>query len=812
MFLAVLVWAAVACSVSAEDWLPAPALAIDDAAEDIAPLPDSIDAEAVEAGGWRCTIRFRAPSDAERVVISGSFNGWDRQANPMKGPDAAGYWRATLDLPAGVHQYKFVVDDEHWYDDPVNHDRTPDGFGGFNSHMRLGRLTLMERSDAQLGDGDIAMVGLEHRPDLPLYLQAVSMSELLLRYRTLARDVEHISVAVRGEGLRPMARVSTGPLFTYWEAHVPVATSERAPKVRNLKYTFLLEDGDARACDPFVYNHSYTSRSVFETPEWAKHAIWYQIFPDRFRNGNTGNDPEHTRPWTSEWFAPSPWEQADGADFYEYAFDRFYGGDLAGIEARLPYLKELGVNALYLNPVFYSPSNHRYDVSSYVHIDPVLGVGDDYSDIVVEEEALAPNSWRWTESDQRFRDFVAKAHDMGFKVIVDLVLHHTGDQHPAYLDVATHGKLSPFADWYDVVAWEPEFACAKWANVPEMPSLATNYNGFAAPAVRQHFFDITQRWMDPDGDGDPRDGVDGWRLDVPNEVPLPFWAEWRRHVKRINPDAFITGEIWRRADQWLDGHHFDAVMNYQFAKTAIRWIINQKDKLSASAAAAELAELRLVYPNEATYALQTLVDSHDTDRLASMAQNPDRIYDTRNRVQSDNPDYDNSKPSAAAYARARLVVLLQMTYVGAPMIYYGDEVGMWGADDPSNRKPMLWSDLGEYAKPEENTVMAEQFEFYKRVIALRQAHSALRIGSFKTLLTDDDKDIWAFARVDDQESVVVVLNASDAAQEIAIPVPPDAPAAWTAIFGAEGVVTADDGVLTAQAPACGGVIYQAAAR
>ena len=231
--------------------------------------------------------------------------------------------------------------------------------------------------------------------------------------------------------------------------------------------------------------------------------------------------------------------------------------------------------------------------------------------------------------------------------------------------------------------------------------------------------------MDPNGDGDPSDGIDGWRLDVPMEVAMPFWDRWCAHVKSINPDAYLTGEVWDRADAWVNGERFDAVMNYVFARAAIEWIGHDRRKITASELDRRLSELRLAYPLETTQCMMNLADSHDTDRLVSMMLNPDRGYDQENREQT-NRGYDNSKPGEVHYRRARLMALLQMTYIGAPMIYYGDEVGMWGPDDPSNRKPMLWKDLQPYAKSRENRVDEEHLDHYRRLGALRRENPALR--------------------------------------------------------------------------------------
>ena len=303
--------------------------------------------------------------------------------------------------------------------------------------------------------------------------------------------------------------------------------------------------------------------------------------------------------------------------------------------------------------------------------------------------------------------------------------------------------------------------------------------------------------MDPDGDGDPRDGVDGWRLDVPNEVPIAFWNHWCAYVRSINPDAYIVGEIWERADQWLDGRTFDAVMNYEFAKPAIRWVIDRRNKIAASALDAALAQLRLAYPAECTYSMMNLLDSHDTDRVASMAKNPDRTYNQKNREQEGDP-YDATKPGPADYARQRLLALLQMTYVGAPMVYNGDEVGMWGSNDPNNRKPMLWEDLMPYQDAQEAPDM-EMFAHYRAVIALRHAHPALRTGSFRTLLVDDAQDVWSFVRAGGGEEVLVALNASDRPATVDLSAAGDG---WQDAYGTAGF--ADDGVRKATVPAVGG--------
>lgn len=544
----------------------------------------------------------------------------------------------------------------------------------------------------------------------------------------------------------------------------------------------------------------------FQPPEWAQHAIWYQIMLDRFRNGNPDNDPDRVRPWTSEWFTPSPWEGRHGREFYESAYRRYYGGDLDGLERQLPYLRDLGVNALYLTPIFKAASYHKYNQTSYIHIDDHFGTKGDYDKVAAQEDLLDPSTWQWTESDRRFLKFLRVAHSMGFRVIIDGVFNHVGTAHPAFQDVVAKRTASRYARWFDITLWGP-LSYRGWWDHAELPVFKKAPEGYAAPEVRQHIFDITRRWMAPDGDVSA--GIDGWRLDVPNEVPLPFWLEWCPFVRSINPQAYITGELWRRADEWLDGRSFDAAMNYEFARAVVAWVFDRRQKISVHEFDRRLAELRQAYPPAITRVVQNLMNSHDTDRLASMAFNPDRPYNELNRPQAEGVHYNNAKPSADAYARARLAAFIQMTYIGAPMIYYGDEVGMWGAADPTCRKPMLWKDLEPYERPEENHVMDEQLEHYRRIIALRNAHPVLRTGAFETLLCHDQADVWAFLRGDGGEQAVVAINASHESRIIAIPLPAGSPEHWNVVYGTPRVVQVSNGALPVEIPPLDGIVLSA---
>ncbi|MFT7677028.1 MAG: cyclomaltodextrinase [Planctomycetota bacterium] len=745
------------------------AVAFERPPEESGELPESVSAEPA-SGAWRVTFCLPSSTSADEIHLVGGFNGWDAHGTAFR-RESDGQWRVSVNLGSGVHAYKFVYDGARWERDTSNGDHQPDGLGGENSMLRLGHMGRVEKLEEGVRAGGIQGAACEHDPQQALYRQRAGAETALLRYRSLVGDLEGVDLYQRGVDGVPMEVAAILEPFVYWQVLVPLGDEP-------VEYAFVLRDGDCVARDPQVFHLDAGELPDFHTPEWAKHATWYQVLVERFRNGDARNDPEFMRPWRSEWYTPSLWEESSDQSFYaEYAFWRLYGGDLAGLRERLDYLQGLGVTALYLNPVFQATTHHKYNATDFRHVDTHYGAGEDYAEAIAEEDMLDPASWTWTPSDRVFLDFVDECHGRGLKVILDGVFNHVGTEHPAFRELEEAGEGSRFADWFEVAGWEP-FEHVGWSGLSELPVFAKSEKGFASDGVKQHIFEITRRWMAPDGD--VARGVDGWRLDVPMEVAMPFWEEWRILVKSINPEAYIAGEVWDRADSWLDGRRFDGVMNYCLAGSLVAWIGNETHKLLPSEFDRKLAELRLAYPAEATYALMNLVDSHDTDRLVSMFQNPDRGYNRDNREQ-ESEAYDGSKPAELAYRRARLAALFQMTYVGAPMVYYGDEAGMWGSDDPNNRKPMLWQDLEPYEQAGENAVDVQHLAHYQALGQLRREHAALRTGSYRTLLASDELDVFAYLREDEGQQLLVVLNASDEerAPELALL----AEEGWTCLYG-----------------------------
>jgi cyclomaltodextrinase len=551
-----------------------------------------------------------------------------------------------------------------------------------------------------------------------------------------------------------------------------------------------------------VVLHSLSFSQVV-VPQWAKDAIWYQIFPERFRNGDPRNDPTPANleltpdrgwkvsPWTSDWYRLQPWEVKHSRNFYDNVFERRYGGDLQGVIDELGYLSNLGITAIYFNPVFEAISLHKYDASTYHHIDHTFGPNPKGDLDLIKTETDDPATWHWTSADSLFLKLIREAHRRGIKVIIDGVFNHCGTRFWAFQDVIKNQQRSRYASWFDVTRWDDpsttqnEFSYKGWWGVKELPEFWEGDSSFVKP-VWNYFFNITKRWMDPNGDGDPSDGIDGWRLDVANEVSDVFWRAWRKQVKSINPNAYIVGEIWDDASKWLKGDEFDAVMDYPFARAVVRFFIDtDARRYRPSDFDRELANIRKDYPGEIRYVLQNLIDSHDTDRLASMIMNPNRKYDDQDGLRN-NPDYNISKPTPSAVQIQKLVLLFQLCYVGAPMIYYGDEAGMWGADDPDDRKPMVWPDLtyenersdpipGKTRTDDEVKFDRGLTDYYKMLVRIRNENVALRRGDFQSLLVDDANEVYAFKRTSKENEVIVALNNSDRKRGVELRIP----GAWT---------------------------------
>ncbi len=525
--------------------------------------------------------------------------------------------------------------------------------------------------------------------------------------------------------------------------------------------------------------------------DWASGIVWYQIFPERFCNGNPANDPTaaevpgadlqpgwQIHPWTSDWYKIQPWELKQSDRFYDVVFTRRYGGDLEGVIKKLDYLKELGINAIYFNPVFEAPSLHKYDGSTYHHIDNNFGPDamGDLKRLQEAKETEDPSTWIWTKADSMFLKLIQEAHARDIKIVIDGVFNHTGTEFFAFKDIIKNQQKSRYAHWYSITRWddlqtpENEFDYKGWWGVKSLPELNEDENGIVH-GPREYIFNACKRWLDPNGDGDPSDGIDGWRLDVAEEVAKPFWKEWYAMVKQINPSALVVTEIWHDASGWINEQLTDATMNYMFSRAVVAFFIDQKKAISAMEFASRMTDLKTRYGLKHLNLLWSMLDSHDTDRLASMVLNPDRDYD-KQAGPRDNPEYDVRKPNALEREIQKLIVAFQMTFAGAPIIYYGDEAGMWGADDPDDRKPMTWPEMkfepeshhplpGKSRPVNQNGFDAEIFKFYQRLIQIRHQHPVLQKGDFEFVNISMTKDLVVLKRMLNQQIAYLAFNRSD---------------------------------------------------
>lgn len=438
-------------------------------------------------------------------------------------------------------------------------------------------------------------------------------------------------------------------------------------------------------------------------PAWSLGAVWYQVFPDRFDNGNRDNDPPSFDPgWSTTWTEVSVEElessraarRAQGrhashriSPLSHVVYERRYGGDLQGVVRRLGHITDLGATAIYLNPVFEAHSLHKYDATDHRHVDPTLGAPDLESPPVAGESA-DPATWTWTPADRYVLDtLLPAARARNLRVVFDGVWNHVGTRHWAFQDVLRQGRGSEFAEWFQVrLARQPGdppvIAWRAWDGANgSLPAFRQTEEGDLVAPVKAHVAAVTRRWMDPDDDGDPVDGIDGWRLDVVPDVGLRFWRDWNELVRSINPDAVTIAEVWHHADKEIEQGGFTAQMNYPVRDAVLAWLSAEEGY--DGAVLTSMLERALDFDDRVNLAQMNLLGSHDTARVVT-------------HIAAARGESPHARPSKSSYELALLGVAIQVALPGAPSVYNGDEWGVWGADDPHNRKPVPWPDAGPY--------------------------------------------------------------------------------------------------------------------
>lgn len=565
------------------------------------------------------------------------------------------------------------------------------------------------------------------------------------------------------------------------------------------------------------------NRELAYVPEWSKEAIWYQIFVERFRNGDPGNDPTPAdmagsypvrlpgnwkiTPWDHDWYAHEPWLDSVKVNGFNSKIQaRRYGGDLQGVLDKMDYIQSLGVTAIYFNPLNDSPSLHKYDAANYTHIDRNFG-HDPLGDVAIMDSETHddPATWKWTSADKLFLKVIDEFHKRGIRVIMDYSWNHTGRVFWALSDIRKNGKNSKFIDWYNITQYDDpatpadEFKYEGWGgNNPYMPVFKKDIippddkvmpfeGNLHSESLKHHIFDVTRRWLDPDGNGNPSDGVDGFRLDVSGEIPMGFWRDYRKVVRSVNPEAYLVGEIWwlEWPDKLLDpkvfleGDQYDAIMNYRWYRIARGFFGQAVPILKPSGFIREIYRIDKGISNDNLQAMMNVASSHDSPRLSTSIYN--KTMDKYNAKPSDNPDYKINKPDELTRKEQKLLLIHQFTFIGAPQIWNGEEVGMWGADDPDCRKPLLWSDIVyederaafDPAKSRPVDVVRPDtalLRFYKELCKIRKENAVLTYGDLSFILADDQKMVLAYNRKMDNNEIIVVFNRSDNPQVVKIPV------------------------------------------
>ncbi|VWL85812.1 alpha-amylase family glycosyl hydrolase [Oceanivirga miroungae] len=815
------------------------------------------------------------------VKIAANFNNWIAEEFFLEDNNF------LLNLKEGYYEYKFVVNGEFEKGD--------------NRRLIIGETGKLYEK-ASIDDGKFVVEALKCE------INKINNYQYEFTIRTQINDIKRAFISIKlndseYELVKELERyTNTQNEFDYFKR---IITFDE--KIKEFSLLYILKDANKKLyyngkeysfendIKRYIVNED-NNLEIFDIPDWSKEAIWYNIFPDRFYNANRYNDPifnefgpenfkmnelSETRfidtnkwgdnnlqefnnnRWTSDFSSQVRWEiEYEKGLNYSLKYARMYGGDLQGIKEKIPYLVELGINAVWLNPVFYSFQNHKYGANDFRHISPDLGTirtsgskhgvytsenVKTYIDVLGKNaknsselellevnlvgenkgkngfmETADPSTWVFTESDLIMVDLIKEFHKNNIRVIFDGVFNHSSERHWSFNMVLADGENSIYKDWYkftdfskhkkidesmskkeilDTIKYNRDnLSYISWAGIKTLPE----FNSFNED-YKSYIFNVCRKWLlGPDNkvskDIKDDDGIDGFRLDVPNCLEnQDFWIEFRDVLKKTKKDSYITAEIWGNGSMDINkGNKFDALMNYEWLKTVIGYFINQKKeygnryKLSSQDFFNELREKRSWYPYQALQAMQNLNGSHDTDRLYSRIVN-DMLGRNLEEGKQLEKGYNGIRPDLASSYHPntsidwinskvkpidvlKLISVFQMTYIGAPMIYYGDELAMWGATDPWCRKPMLWDEYmfddeknpsivnhGEVYKQEANLSL---FTWYKKIISIRKKNKTLIYGRFYEVLADNEKDVVIYERYDKNYSYIIILNNSFNSNEI----------------------------------------------
>ncbi len=682
------------------------------------------------------SFKYQAPTSGQHLVgMAGDFSGWAI----LDLIDIGGIYILKLPLEAGCYRYKLIVDG-NWMPDPGNPLRESDPFGGENSLLVVPHENLPGLSWKQIGE-DLSR--LDERVGRYLELNRISEEDYELRFNWYPGLDAALVALIDGREYR-LNRLGVSGNKEVFHCRFSTNQPDMEVLIRAKHEDFSILYG----ADGFTHSLKgakplridLVGLPIFAVPDWVRSAIIYQIFPDRFCNGDPSNDPDFSEDYYEDCRTPplegevlplyreyfhlvrdwndiaglkqSPWMEKGKPDWWS-----FYGGDLPGVRQKLPYLVDLGITVIYFNPLWQARSNHKYDAANFMKVDPHFG------------------------TEQELQTLVQEAHEAGLRVIIDVAFNHTGEDFWAFLDCVDKGPESKYWNWYDWKKWplpqplppdfKPRDYYQSWWGIKDMPDLnfdlkrthpAENYVKDITQAVPNqplvdHILDSVRWWL-------LDIGVDGFRLDVPDGVPYWFWGLFRGFVKELKPDAWIVGEIWQSARGWVNHRYFDSVMNYAHFKDPVLeyFILGLIDRKSFCELVSEgLAQ----YPVQAAGAMMNLLGSHDTVRILELA--------------------------AGDIDKLKLALLFQMTFIGPPHIYYGDEIAMRGGRDPDNRRPFNWD-------WEQDLEARDLHGYYRSLIRLRKSEPLFADGEFA--FCDAPDGLLAWKRYAESSSISVVVNNS----------------------------------------------------
>ncbi len=610
-------------------------------------------------------------------------------------------------------------------------------------------------------------------------LEPEAYEEVVIKCRTGKDNADRVYLISEGHKYRmDKDKEFSGELFDYYKTTIRLG-------IDPFSYYFLIEKGDEKVyfnkkgdVDQPEMHFAYCLFPGYKTPDWAKGAVFYQIYVDRFYNGDRSNDVED-REYS---YIGEPVTRVTQWDKYPASMGvrEFYGGDLQGVLDKLDYLQDLGVEVLYLNPIFVSPSNHKYDTQDYDHIDPHFAViKEDGGEVLAEGDCDNTHASKYIKrvvdrknleaSNEFFAKFVEKVHERGMKVILDGVFNHCGsfnkwldreriyEKDSSYEKGAFIDENSPYHSFFKFFPdgeWPLNTHYDGWWGHDTLPKL--NYE--ESDTLFQYIMEIGKKWVSAPYH------VDGWRLDVAAdlgnspEFNHKFWREFRKNVREANPDALILAEHYGDPSSWLQGDQWDTVMNYDAFMEPVSWFITGMEKHSdvsrpdlkgnSDLFFAKMTEFGAKFTMQSYEVAMNELSNHDHSRFLT------RTNGRVGRTASAGPQ---SASVGVRKAGMMAAVIIQMTWVGAPTVYYGDEAGVCGWTDPDNRRTYPWGHEDQ-----------ELICFHKELIRIHKDYEALQSGSLIYIM--NEPHLIGYGRFDDQDKFLVLVQVGGQSRTVTVPV------------------------------------------